>query len=584
MVQGTRHIPSKGLQNLVSFSVKINGEPLSRSLAILGLVVDKSVNRIASAMLQIKDGAVANQDFKVSSSDVFIPGNEIEIWAGYNIQEELIFKGIIVKHAIRLWKSGQTVLDIQAKDKAVHLIMSRKNALFENKRDSEAFVEIADNYGLSLESDSTSTVHEQLVQYNAMDWDFLVSRAEANGMVVLTTDNQIFVKRPQVANTAKLSLTYGATLFEFEEEIDIRNQVENIKASAWDPANQEKLSIEAEPASMPEAGNLSSASLSGIIGPDSWQVFHGADLEEPELQAWANGVRHRSKLAKIRGRVCCQGIATVLPGDTVELRGLGARFNGLAYVSSVQHKLGDGNWLTYLGLGLSPETYQANKTHISAPSAAGLLPAISGMHTGIITQLAGDPAGEDRIRVRVPLISDSGDGLWARLTTLDAGQERGAVFRPEIGDEVLVSFIHDDPRKPVILGMLHSSAKPSPITASDDNHLKGVVSRSGIRFIFDDENTVVKLETPNGKKIELDESKGTILLEDENGNRIELSNSGISIESSKDILFKATGDVKIQGLNIEAIASATFKATGSASAELSASGNTVVKGSLVQIN
>ena len=76
------------------------------------------------------------------------------------------------------------------------------------------------------------------------------------------------------------------------------------------------------------------------------------------------------------------------------------------------------------------------------------------------------PDGEDRVQVRVPVINSQDDGLWARVATLDAGENRGSFFRPEIGDEVVLGFLNDDPRDPIILGMLNSSAKPAPITAS----------------------------------------------------------------------------------------------------------------------
>jgi len=56
------------------------------------------------------------------------------------------------------------------------------------------------------------------------------------------------------------------------------------------------------------------------------------------------------------------------------------------------------------------------------------------------------------------MISTSDDGIWARISTLDAGKQRGTFFRPEIGDEVIVGFLNDDPRYPVVLGMVNSSA------------------------------------------------------------------------------------------------------------------------------
>ena len=78
----------------------------------------------------------------------------------------------------------------------------------------------------------------------------------------------------------------------------------------------------------------------------------------------------------------------------------------------------------------------------------------------------GDPDGEDRIQVRLPLVDPAADGIWARWVSPDAGNQRGIYWRPEIGDELLVGFLNDDPRDPVVLGMLHSSVNPSPIQAT----------------------------------------------------------------------------------------------------------------------
>ena len=87
-----------------------------------------------------------------------------------------------------------------------------------------------------------------------------------------------------------------------------------------------------------------------------------------------------------------------------------------------------------------------------------MLPAANGLQIGVVTALEDDPQGDDRIKCRLPMVGAGEEGLWARLATLDAGDGRGTYFRPEIGDEVVVGFLDDDPRNPVILGMCHSSA------------------------------------------------------------------------------------------------------------------------------
>jgi uncharacterized protein involved in type VI secretion and phage assembly len=147
-----------------------------------------------------------------------------------------------------------------------------------------------------------------------------------------------------------------------------------------------------------------------------------------------------------------------------------------------------------------------------------------------------------------------------------------------------VGFINDNPNDAVVLGMLNSSANPAPLKAKDDNHEKGFVTREKIKFIFNDEKKSVVLETPGGKKITVDDDAGVIKLEDENANVMTMNSDGIKIQSYKDIIMKASGDVKLEGINLEMKAQSSFKAQGTASAEVKASGTLTLKGAMVQIN
>jgi phage gp45-like len=132
--------------------------------------------------------------------------------------------------------------------------------------------------------------------------------------------------------------------------------------------------------------------------------------------------------------------------------------------------------------------------------------------------------------------------------------------------------------------MMHSSSKPAPYDISEDNFEKGIVTRGQLKLTFNDDKKSVTIETPNGNKIDINDEDGSILLEDENGNKIQLNSDGITLESGSDLILKATGDVKIDGTNTEITAAANFKAEGSSGAEVSTSGQAVLKGSIVQIN
>jgi uncharacterized protein involved in type VI secretion and phage assembly len=174
--------------------------------------------------------------------------------------------------------------------------------------------------------------------------------------------------------------------------------------------------------------------------------------------------------------------------------------------------------------------------------------------------------------------------VWARLATLDAGDSRGTYFRPEIDDEVVVGFLDSDPRFPVVLGQCHSSAKPAPEPAKDDNNVKGYVSRSKMKLTFDDDKKVVVLETPSGNKLTLSEDDKTVSVVDQNGNSVALDDGGITLKSAKDLVLSASGDVKVEGTNVSLKARASLTADGQSGVDITSSGSLAIKGSLVRIN
>lgn len=594
-----REISTPAPADRPSFKLLIEGTAVSAEYQVQGVLVTRAYNRVASAEILIHDGDPAAETFKVSEAADFVPGKKIEIEAGYHGQDTTIFKGVIVRHGIKAVRGRPSTLRVECRDAAVKLTVGRKSKYFNDETDSSIIESIASDAGLDKDVESTSATHVQMVQFYATDWDFVVARAQANGKLVSTRDGKLVVKAPDDSAAAALSLRFGGNLLEFEAFMDARTQFSGVKSSAWSQADQAMLDIDGAAASATPPGNVSSDDLAAVIGLPALPLVHGGALPDTELQAWADGERARATFAKVRARARFQGASALYPGDVVELAGVGARFTGKAVVSGVRHQIDTKNWETDVALGIAPETFGSVEGDVVEPRAGGLLPGVVGLQVGVVTALEGDPDGEERIRVRVPLVDASADGTWARLATLDAGSDRGIVFRPEIDDEVVLGFFNDDPRHPVVLGQLHSSAHASPIPAADDNNKKGLKTRGGTTIEFDDDKNVFTLKTPNGNKLVLSDDDGGITVEDENGNKLTTTSDGVTFESAgdltlkasgkitldgSDVNLKASGDVKVEGSNVSASAQAQFKAEGSAGAEVSSSASTTIKGSLVQIN
>jgi Rhs element Vgr protein len=578
--------PLTAATDVVTLTISADGTELPGTVPILGVEVLSQANRIPYARLRIGDGDSARGDFAESSGDLFVPGVSVSISAGYHGKTEPVFSGVVLGQRVVV-RRGSSWLEVECRDPVFKMTLVRRNRYFEDQSDSDVATTLLDVYkGDTVSGDITAAtvVHPQLLQYQATDWDFMISRLEAAGQICFVDAGKVSSVKPSLSADPVADISFGATVLELDAEIDARTQTGGVRALAWDPAGQQLLDVSAADPGWSGNGNLTAEALSSAAGRTEDLVWHGGSLASDELQTLADGAFLRARLAAARGRVRFQGLTAVRPGSVLKLSRLSDRFNGKVYVTGVRHEFSRNNWTTDAEFGL-PREMHAERVAMNHLPAASIAAAVHGLQVGVVTALAEDPGKEHRIRVKVPLAGMDEQGVWARVATLDAGDQRGTLFRPEIDDEVVVGFFHADPAQPVVLGMLHSSAKAPPIEPTADNDEKGYVSRSKIALRFDDKKKVAILETPGGNRLTLSDDKGGIVLEDQNGNSIVLGKDGIALTSSKkSVTLKAKTDLKVESLNAEIKASSGVKVKGSGTAEISSSGKMTVKGSLVMIN
>lgn len=594
-------------ESLVSSSILINGKAVSEDVSIYHMNIQQSVNRITTAQISIIEGSAASENFPLSDSSNFIPGNEIEIQAGFGLKQQSLFTGIIVAQSIKIRRNEGSLLELTCKDKAVSMTLERKNRVFTDKTDSNILKEIIQSYGLTAEVDSTTNSYSQMLQYYASDWDFLISRAEVNGLLVVNTQNKLLIKKPETSSEASLSLSYGVDIFAFDSQLNAIDQYESINATSWNYKEQNLESVSVNQVDVSNEGNLQGGKIA--INASSYNLQTTVALDEGELKSWAEGKLIKSRLSKIRGRIKAYGNAAYQPNQIVELEGLGKRFNGKAFISGVEHSIEHGNWWSYLTLGLDPFWF-STEYPISAPEASALLPGIPGLQNGIVKQIIDDPLEETRILVEIPIAkgAESSTQIWARWAQPYASEKAGFFFMPEIEDEVVLGFLNADPRYPIILGSLYSSKHEPPLTPASENPLKSIQTKSQLTIQFDDEKKIILMQTPGGNKISLDDDAKKISLEDQHGNQISMDEDGISLKSAKDIQLTAEGKINIQantgisissdtelslsaesnlsasGLEVSLSAETSFSASGEAEASLSASGELSLQAGLIMIN
>jgi phage baseplate assembly protein V len=137
-----------------------------------------------------------------------------------------------------------------------------------------------------------------------------------------------------------------------------------------------------------------------------------------------------------------------------------------------------------------------------------------GVYEALVTSVD-DPEHEGRVKLRMPWFDDHTETDWCRVRQFYAGNGYGAVWVPDVGDEVLISFIQGDMRQPVILGGLYNGNDKPP---AQDPRERIICSHNGHKIRFID-------STPNSGDM------GALIVEDAHGNRITLSNGKVSIRS-----------------------------------------------------
>ncbi len=591
--------PNANTNGPVRVSVSTGGKALT-TLPIVALTVRRAVNRIPWAELVFTDGDMPTGDFELSDEDTFAPGVELTVSAGYGSNETPLFTGIVVRHSVRIDDSNSSRLVIECRDKATKMTIGRNNANYLTLKDSDIISTLIGNHSLSADVTSTSTQYDELVQFYCSDWDFMLARADANGLVVNVDAGKVSVKAPNTSGSAVLSTTWGNDLMSFEADIDARSQYTAVQAVSWDPKQQVVVQgNSASPVSLNTQGNLSGATLAEVASPATYTLQTGATQPMATLTDWAKATQQKAALARIRGRMRFRGSAIAVPDSLIEVKGVGARFSGSVYVSAVEHGLSNGNWTTEVEFGMRPE-WHVERNDVTAPLSGGLLPGVSGLHIGVVLKLDGDPEGEQRIQVNVPVLQAQTQGVWARLLQFYASNAFGAFFLPEVGDEVLLGYLNDDPSHPVVLGSLYSSSRKPPYTFDAQNNTKAIVTRCLHKIEFNEQDKIITVITPGKNQVVLDDKNQAITVQDQHNNSIKLSSAGIALNSQSDIKLTAQGGVtitanaaininaqaelKATGLNVTCEAQVGFVGKGSATAELSAAGQTTVKGAMVMIN
>ena len=195
----------------------------------------------------------------------------------------------------------------------------------------------------------------------------------------------------------------------------------------------------------------------------------------------------------------------------------------------------------------------------SLPSPDVSLPVAHTQQAVVVSN--NDPKKLGRVQVRMNWQEGGMQTSWIRVLTPDAGTSdkvsanRGFVFIPEKGDQVMVAFRYDDPNRPFVLGSLFHGK--SGTGGGSGNKTKSLTTRSGSTVTLDDNDGSITIADPSGS---------VVILHGDNTITI-ASNDKISIHS-KEIEMLADDKIRIEAKNILEVLSETSTFEGKTEAKV----------------
>jgi phage protein D len=198
--------------------------------------------------------------------------------------------------------------------------------------------------------EDSATVHEQLVQMNQSDIDFLFSRARATGFELLVDDKTLHFRKLRHDRGTALTLDFTHGLISFEGYLSTSEQVGQVTVHGNHPESLEAI------VGMARAGDVAAtmggaqtgpAATDGLFGARTLTITDQPVASQAEADQLARSILEEIALGYITGEVTANGNPSIRVGSVVELTGLGRRFSGSYYVIRVRH-VWDGQFLTHL--------------------------------------------------------------------------------------------------------------------------------------------------------------------------------------------------------------------------------------------
>ncbi|MBX3471576.1 MAG: phage late control D family protein [Planctomycetes bacterium] len=317
--------------------VSIDGQPLSAVMnsALTCIEVQQSLSVVDMAVLTFD-----NPGGKICDAPALACGREVEVKLGYVGQLVSLFKGDIVAVEPVFPIEGNPFVIVRAYDRKHRLRRGRKQRTFLNQKVSDIVTSIASEVGLTPQVEDTEVQHPYIVQNNQSNVDFLheLARRYHVEVRVLSTENKLVLKKPQTTAGASKTLKWGKDLKSFYVRKSVANLPTEVEARTWDVTQKAMTASKADAVHGALGSSIVDAAREAF-GAAKRLIAVRPTVEPREAAAMAASILNEEAMNACKGHGTTVGDAALVPGEVIELEGLGAMWSGKYYVTGATHVL-----------------------------------------------------------------------------------------------------------------------------------------------------------------------------------------------------------------------------------------------------
>ena len=335
-----------------------------------------------------------------------------------------------------------------------------------------------------------------MAQYNESVFDFMNRLSALYGEWFYYDGTKVYFGKPDRDNTEKI--VYDMDL----EEVRLVANLVPGKSARYDYVAQENKQHNADTPAKPDGMNdLQSIAHSCSEKAYTAKTTSAADphvTDKAELDEQMRIVKNASgaNLLNIKGigktcRIRIGEIIDVSFPDRMKLPPLG-KFR----IVGIEHEVRRDGHYSNSFVGVPDGTVHIPVPDVKRPLA---LPELATVKEN------NDNKGQGRVKVAFDWQKNGKTTNWIRVQTPNAGvsgavpKNRGWVFVPEVGDQVMVSYEHGNPDRPYVTGSVFHSG--SGKGGDKDNKVKSIITRSGNAIVFDDETGSIVITDQTGKQL-----------------------------------------------------------------------------------